>query len=68
MCRNKSNGNNVVIGYNIKCVGLKEPVAVRGDSYEDCLRKFKEYWECDYDVDTSVLLEVKSIEQDFDIM
>lgn len=42
---------------------------VKGDSYEECYQKFKEYWSNDYDVDTSQMQEVNSIiVEDFDIL
>lgn len=42
---------------------------VKGDSYDECYEKFKNYWYNDLDVDTSSLTSVKSIEvEDFNIL
>lgn len=58
----------MIIGYVFKCSGCG-PMRVKGDSYEECYEKFKKYWSADYDVDTSVLTSVQSIEvEDFDIL
>lgn len=57
----------MIIGYNFQCKGLKEPMSVKGRSYEECYEKFREYWSADYDVDTDRLTSVNSIEFNFDI-
>lgn len=42
-----------IVGYNFKCSGLKEcGFNVEGRTLNECLRKFRIYWENDYDVDT----------------
>ena len=68
MVYNITENKNMIVGYNILCKGLKEPMSVKGDSYEECLLKFREYWASDYDVDTNQILSVNSIEVDFDIV
>lgn len=57
----------MIVGYKFLCEGIKEPMSVRGNSYDECLLKFREYWENDYDVDTYQILSVNSINVDFDI-
>ena len=58
----------MIVGYNFLCKGLKQPMAVKGDSYDECLLKFRDYWSNDYDVDTNEILSVNSINVDFDIV
>jgi len=58
----------MIVGYKILCKGLKEPMSVKGDSYEECISKFREYWSNDYDVDTYELISANSINVDFDIV
>lgn len=58
----------MIIGYKFLCKGLKEPMTVKGDSYDECISKFREYWSNDYDVDTNKIVSVNSIEVNFDII
>lgn len=58
----------MIVGYKILCAGLGKPMAVHGDSYDDCMSKFKAYWSSDYDVDTDTIISVESINVDFDIV
>lgn len=58
----------MIVGYKFLCKGLKEPMSVKGDSYDECISKFREYWSNDYDVETNHLISVNSIEVVFDII
>ena len=58
----------MIIGYKFLCEGLKEPMSVKGDSYDECISKFREYWRNDYDVDTDKMVSVNSINANFDIV
>ena len=58
----------MIVGYNFLCKGLKEPMSVKGNSYDECFLKFREYWDNDYDVDTNEMLSINSINVDFDIV
>lgn len=58
----------MILGYTFLCKGLKEPMSVKGDSYDECMSKFREYWSNDYDVDTYQIVSVNSIEINFDII
>lgn len=58
----------MIIGYSFQCQGLKEPMHVRGNSYDECYYKFREYWSSDYDVETDKLTSVNSIEFNFYIV
>lgn len=58
----------MIIGYKFLCKGLKEPMSVKGDSYDECISKFRKYWSNDYDVDTHQIVSVNSIDIDFDII
>ena len=58
----------MIVGYKIQCKGLKEPMSIKGENFDDCLLKFRHYWENDYDVDTHELTLVESINVDFDIV
>ena len=57
----------MIVGYQILCKGLKEPMSVKGESYEECISKFREYWNNDYDIDAYALTSAISINVDFDI-
>ena len=43
-------------------------IYVKGDSYDECISKFRKYWSNDYDVDTHQIVSVNSIEVNFDII
>lgn len=58
----------MIVGYKFLCKGLKEPMSVRGDSYDECISKFREYWSYVFDVDTDEILTVNAINVDFDIV
>lgn len=58
----------MVVGYKIACPGLSEPQNVKGDTFDECLRKFRDYWENDYDVHTDNLTIVQPIDIAFDIL
>lgn len=58
----------MIIGYKFLCKGLKEPMSVKGDSYDECISKFKTYWSNDYDVDTHQIMSVNAIDITFDIL
>lgn len=58
----------MIVGYKIQCRGLKEPMSIKGDNFDECLSKFRRYWENDYDVDTQELTDVESINISFDIV
>ena len=57
----------MIVGYKIQCNGLKEPMSIKGENLDNCLSKFRQYWESDYDVNTYELTRVESITVDFDI-
>ena len=57
----------MIVGYKILCKGLKEPMLIKGDSYEECFSKFQDYWLNDYDVHTGEIISVECINIDFDI-
>jgi hypothetical protein len=58
----------MILGYKFLCKGLKEPMSVKGDCFDECILKFREYWINDYDVDTSQIVSVNSIDIDFDVI
>jgi len=57
----------MIVGYKIQCRGLKEPTAVKGDSYDECMQKFIDYWSCDYDIHTDEIISVNAIDLKFDL-
>lgn len=58
----------MIVGYKFLCKGLKEPMSVKGDSFDECISKFRTYWSNDYDVDTSQIVSANSIDIVFDII
>ena len=58
----------MIVGYKIQCKGLKGPMSVKGDTYDECMIKFRNYWEYDYDVDAYTITHVESIDIPFDIV
>lgn len=58
----------MLIGYNIRVKGIREEgVNIKGETFEECYNKLKNYYEYDYDVDTSIVLKAEPIEIDFTI-
>ena len=57
----------MIVGFKILCRGLKSPQLVKGNTFDECLRKFRDYWYTDCDVDTDEIISVEAIDINFDI-
>lgn len=57
----------MVVGYNFKTHGINSKGQnVKGDNFDECLKKWREYWEYDPDINTENFTATP-IEISFDI-